>query len=82
MPAGQVPQRRGSRLRYMAGWHSGTQLSPARLPEKRKKHLHPKLQALGTQRSLSPSPHPPVPYGSLSLQCRRRRKASQRFRRN
>lgn len=34
--AGQVSHRRGSRLRYMAGWHSGTQLSPARLQGKQR----------------------------------------------
>lgn len=82
VPAGQVSHRRGSRLRYMAGWHSGTQLSPARLPGKQRGHLQRKLQALGTRHTPIPSLHPPAPYGSLNPERRRRQKASQHFRGN
>lgn len=53
MLAGQVSHRRGSWLRYMAGWHSGTQLSPARLPGKQRT-IAPK--AMGNGDSTQPIP--------------------------
>lgn len=55
--AGQVSHRQGSRLRYMAGWHSGTQLSPARLPGKQRTFA-PKATGYG---STQPIPIPSSP---------------------
>ena len=54
MLAGQVSHRRGSRLRYMAGWHSGTQLSPTRLPGKAERMFAP--EATGSGDTTQPVP--------------------------